>query len=126
MAELLLTERDDDIAVLTFNDPDRRNAMSRAMGEAFRTAVAKLVGDDSLRCVVLTGAGRAFSAGGDFKMLTDLAEDGRARPGLARPRMFIFRCTSYNRRGGGYFVRSTRLQVTTGGGFFPKWFFLVM
>ena len=44
MAELLLTERDDDIAVLTFNDPDRRNAMSRAMGEALmghRTAFVR-------------------------------------------------------------------------------------
>ena len=78
MAELLLAERDDDIAVLTFNDPDRRNAMSREMGEAFRTAVAELVSDDSLRCVVLTGAGRGFSAGGDLGMIQGQADAGNA------------------------------------------------
>ncbi|HJO24892.1 MAG: enoyl-CoA hydratase-related protein [Myxococcota bacterium] len=84
MSELLLAERDGDVAVLTFNDPERRNAMTRAMGEAFGTAVTELARDDSLRCVVLTGAGRAFCAGGDLGMIQDQTDAGRADPGAAR------------------------------------------
>lgn len=84
MSELVLVERDRDVAVLTFNDPERRNAMTRAMGEAFGAAVAELARDDSLRCVVLTGAGRAFSAGGDLGMIRDQADEGHANPGAAR------------------------------------------
>jgi len=82
--DLILESHEDGITTLTFNDPDHLNAMTRAMGEAFADRVATLARRDDLRAVVLTGAGRAFSAGGDFQMLTDLAEDGRARPGLAR------------------------------------------
>jgi enoyl-CoA hydratase len=81
---LILEERDADVVTLVFNDPDRRNAMTVAMGEAFAERVAGLSRDDTLRAVVLTGAGKAFSAGGDMQMLRDKAADGRARPGVAR------------------------------------------
>lgn len=81
---LILVERDGDVAVLTFNDPDRRNAMTQAMGEAFAEQVAALASDASLRAVVLTGAGRAFSAGGDLEMIQARADEGAARPGIAR------------------------------------------
>jgi enoyl-CoA hydratase len=81
---LIETERDGDVAVLTFNEPERLNAMSRAMGEAFAAQVAPLAADTSLRALVLTGAGRAFSAGGDLDMLQAQADDGSARPGIAR------------------------------------------
>ena len=82
--KLILEERDGDVVTLIFNDPDRLNAMSRAMGEAFAEHVAGLTRDESLRAVVLTGAGKAFSAGGDMTMLRDKAAQGRARPGIAR------------------------------------------
>jgi enoyl-CoA hydratase len=81
---LVLIERDGDVATLTFNDPDRLNAMSRAMGEAFSTAVAGLRNDPDLRAVVLTGAGRAFSAGGDLSMIDEQARAGAEAPGIAR------------------------------------------
>jgi enoyl-CoA hydratase len=74
----LLLTRDGDVATLTFNDPDRRNAMSQAMGEAFAAQVAELSTDASLRALVLTGAGRAFSAGGDLGMIEDRAREGSA------------------------------------------------
>jgi len=85
MSDLLLLDRDDDVAVLTFHDPERRNAMTEAMGEAFAARIADLAGDESLRALVLTGAGRAFSAGGDLGMIEARAAEGRAAPGHAWP-----------------------------------------
>lgn len=81
---LILERRDGDVVTLTFNDPDHRNAMTRAMGEVFAERIGGLAADDSLRAVILTGAGRAFSAGGDMTMLEAKAAEGRARPGIAR------------------------------------------
>ena len=83
MSDLILESRDGDVVTLQFNDPDRLNAMSREMGLAFRDVVGRLALDDSLRAVVLTGVGRAFSAGGDLKMLQDQADAGAAAPGRA-------------------------------------------
>jgi len=81
---LVLAERDGDVVTLTFNDPDRRNAMTRAMGEAFSGQVSELARDASIRAVIVTGAGRAFSAGGDMEMLDDLAAQGERDPALAQ------------------------------------------
>ena len=82
---MIVLEREDDIVTLTFNDPDRRNAMTAAMGEAFAERDRRsLAADDSLRAVVLTGRGRAFSAGGDLGMIQERADEARARPGLGR------------------------------------------
>ncbi len=75
---VLLDRRDDGVAVLTFDDPDRRNAMTAAMGEELTARVAALGRDDSVRAVVITGSPPAFSAGGDLDMLEDLAHRTRA------------------------------------------------
>jgi enoyl-CoA hydratase len=82
--DLILSDRDGDVVTLTFNQPERLNAMTEAMGEAFADTVAGLRDDESLRAVILTGAGRAFSAGGDLDMIEGKAMQGRAAPGLAR------------------------------------------
>ncbi len=76
-----LEQRDDGVALLTFDDPERRNAMTEAMGTALSTAVERLAANPDLRAVVLTGAGQAFSAGGDLGMIEAKAEAGRAAPG---------------------------------------------
>jgi enoyl-CoA hydratase len=60
---LLLTERRGRVAVLTFNDPDRRNAISNEMNVALDTAFDELETDEGVGAVVLIGAGRAFCAG---------------------------------------------------------------
>jgi enoyl-CoA hydratase/carnithine racemase len=71
---LLLESRSDGVAVLTLNDPDRRNAMSDEMTAAWKTAIADLRADPAVRCVVVTGAGSAFSSGGDLSWLADTNE----------------------------------------------------
>jgi enoyl-CoA hydratase len=82
--DLIQEERHGDVATLFFNDPDHLNAMTQAMGTAFSERIAQLATDSSLRAVVITGRGRAFSAGGDMTMLNEKAAEGQARPGLAR------------------------------------------
>jgi len=86
MADLVLLRSDGDVAVLTLNDPERRNAMTEAMGLALSARVAELSGDASVRAVVLTGAGRAFSAGGDLSMIEAKGFAGRRDPGGAARR----------------------------------------
>ena len=82
-AELIRETRDGDVVTLHFNDPDRLNAMTRNMGEEFRDRIGVLALDESLRAVVLTGVGRAFSAGGDLDMLQQQADRGAENPGTA-------------------------------------------
>jgi enoyl-CoA hydratase len=84
---LLLRSRDGDVVTVTFNDPDHRNAMSQAMGEAFAAEMAELRTDDSIRAVVFTGAGRAFSAGGDLGMIEGRAAQGAKDPEGAHPKI---------------------------------------
>jgi enoyl-CoA hydratase/carnithine racemase len=81
MAEdLILRGRDGDVVTLTFNDPERLNAMTEGMGRALAGAVRELAADASIRAVVLTGAGRAFSAGGDLDMIEGMARAGSESP----------------------------------------------
>lgn len=92
MAEGLRVERHDAVALVVFDDPERRNAMTEAMGAALASVVERLGRDDGVRAVVLTGAGAAFSAGGDLAMLEDRARAGHEAPGdpqRARNRAFM-------------------------------------
>ncbi len=69
------------VRLLTLNDPGRLNALGEAMGQAIAATARELAGDATLRVLVLTGAGRAFSSGGDLKMLDAMSRAGRASPG---------------------------------------------
>jgi len=66
MDEPVRFELADGVATLTLSRPDRLNAFSGAMGEALSAAYRRCDEDDAVRAVVLTGAGRAFSAGADM------------------------------------------------------------
>ena len=68
----VLVEVVDQVATVTLNDPRRRNAMTPALGAALADAVARLRDAPDVRAVVLTGAGDAFSGGGDLAMLEGL------------------------------------------------------
>src|ERR1700729_3770338 len=62
----LTIERDGPVAILTMNRPEKLNAFSDDMHVAMREVWEYLALDRSVRTIVLTGAGRAFSAGGDI------------------------------------------------------------
>ena len=67
MAEPLVLRRDDrGVATLTLNRPEKLNALNPAMFVALRRHVEALAAADGIGCVVLNGAGRAFSAGHDL------------------------------------------------------------
>ena len=63
----LLANLDAGILTLTMNRPEARNAMSRAMVAALAEQLAAAELDPAVKCIVLTGAGRGFCAGGDVK-----------------------------------------------------------
>lgn len=67
MRETILVGRDGPIATVVLNRPDKLNALTRPMWQGLGDAVRALSADDSLRCIVLRGAGeRAFSPGNDI------------------------------------------------------------
>ena len=63
----LIAALEDGVLTLTLNRPQARNAMSRAMNEALQQQLARAELDPAVKCIVLTGAGNAFCAGGDVK-----------------------------------------------------------
>ena len=68
----LLFEKDGPIGKLTINRPEERNILGEpGDGALFAGAAARINADDEIRCAVLTGAGLAFSAGGNLKAMRD-------------------------------------------------------
>jgi 2-(1,2-epoxy-1,2-dihydrophenyl)acetyl-CoA isomerase len=63
----LLAELEAGVLTLTLNRPEARNAMSGEMNDALQTRLATAELDPEVRCIVLTGAGKGFCAGGDVK-----------------------------------------------------------
>jgi 2-(1,2-epoxy-1,2-dihydrophenyl)acetyl-CoA isomerase len=71
----LLGDVDEGVAVLTFNRPERRNALSMEILESLGDTLARLEADAEVRCIVLTGAEGAFCAGGDVKAMAESSDD---------------------------------------------------
>jgi enoyl-CoA hydratase/carnithine racemase len=82
---VLLREDKDGIATLTLNRPEQFNSLSEALIEALQRELERLAADDSVRVVVLAGAGRAFCAGHDLKEM-------RANPKQAYYEDLFARC----------------------------------
>src|SRR2546430_632633 len=69
--ESLTLDRRDGVATITLNRPDALNALNLALGRELFHAALDVDDDPSVRCVVITGAGKAFCAGGDVKDFAD-------------------------------------------------------
>ncbi|GAA4554649.1 enoyl-CoA hydratase-related protein [Pseudonocardia xishanensis] len=65
----------DDVAVITLNHPDRHNAWTDAMGEAYFAHLSRCDADPTIRVVVVTGAGSSYCVGGDFAELEAISAD---------------------------------------------------
>ena len=78
MSEDLLEVTKDGVALVTMNRPSRLNALSGPMLEAMLEALPRLGEDPGVGVVILTGAGRAFCAGGDVKAMAEGSEGGGA------------------------------------------------
>jgi enoyl-CoA hydratase len=76
--QTILFELKDRIATITFNRPDRLNAINEAMREDFSRLFDEIQTNEAIGVIVFTGAGRAFSAGGDIDHIAGNA----ANPGL--------------------------------------------
>jgi E-phenylitaconyl-CoA hydratase len=74
-SDTLLFDLADNVAVITLNRPEVRNAMNRELSGALQEALQRIREDDAIRVAVITGAGRTFSAGADLK---ERAQIGRA------------------------------------------------
>jgi enoyl-CoA hydratase/carnithine racemase len=66
MPDLVLVDRADAIATLTLNRPDKLNALNYALIDQLLSLLDEIEVDPAIGAVILTGAGRAFSAGGDI------------------------------------------------------------
>ena len=81
MTDHLIETFEDGVATLTMNRPEARNALSGEMGAALTEALQRIAYDPKVRCVVLTGAGGAFCAGGDVKgFAADTGRGGGGNP----------------------------------------------
>ena len=67
----VVLEIDDEVADITINRPQARNALDLQSTDEFKTAVAKVENEDSVRAVVLTGAGGVFCSGADLREMAD-------------------------------------------------------
>jgi len=68
---MILFEQKDSIAIITLNRPDTFNSFIREMALELQNILEKCNADDSIRCIVITGSGKAFCAGQDLKEAID-------------------------------------------------------
>jgi enoyl-CoA hydratase/carnithine racemase len=72
----ILYEVADPVALITLNRPDRLNAWTNDMDAQIRDAMHRAVADPAVVGIVVTGAGRAFCAGADMSLLSDMSQGG--------------------------------------------------
>ncbi len=75
--ESILFKIEKNVAHLTLNRPENRNALNQAMINEIKQAIDESTANDEVRVVVISGAGKAFSAGGDIKVMKQAVESGK-------------------------------------------------
>jgi enoyl-CoA hydratase len=78
-AEGVLRSEGSPVRILTLNRPANRNALDGELHDALLSAVRSIATEPEVRAVVVTGAGQAFSAGGDFGLIAHMQEDVELR-----------------------------------------------
>jgi enoyl-CoA hydratase/carnithine racemase len=73
---LVLSRYEEGVARITLNRPARLNAFAGSMREELAEAIEAAAGDDDVRVIVISGSGRAFSAGADIEVMAALLESG--------------------------------------------------
>jgi 2-(1,2-epoxy-1,2-dihydrophenyl)acetyl-CoA isomerase len=82
MTTCLLEKRGDGVALITLNRPERMNALVPELSASLRQFVAECEADRAVRCIAITGAGRAFCAGADVGNMQRSADAAAHDPGL--------------------------------------------
>ncbi len=82
--EYIILEKEDGIATITLNRPERLNAVTPQMRVEMRNALEDAAADDSVKVIIITGAGRAFCAGADVGTVTTGTEMAGDEPQRAR------------------------------------------
>ena len=86
MSDVVQKSVQDGVAVLTLNRPDRLNAWTQEMEAAYFGALEACAESDTVRVIVVTGAGRGFCAGADMDALKTLGDSPDAIAGVPRER----------------------------------------
>src|SRR3982751_5032334 len=96
--ETIQLEMRDTVAVVTLNRPLQLNALTVAMGQEFRSAMNEAL-EGGARAIILTGAGRAFCAGGDLREMQRIAQEkGRIEAFFDEPLGLLNDCIMQIRR----------------------------
>ena len=77
----LLARVEGNVGIITFNRPERRNALSEGIYHGIGQALPQFALDPDVRVILMTGAGGAFCAGGDVKGMNEANQAGTGRPG---------------------------------------------
>ncbi len=80
----ILTSTEDGILTISLNRPDRLNAWTDQMQDEVQAAITAAGGDDNVRCIIVTGAGRGFCAGADMAGLQQISPGGEAAEAATR------------------------------------------
>lgn len=113
--ETIQLELRNQIALLTLNRPQALNALTVEMGQEVMAAISELR-DSGARAVILTGAGRAFCAGGDLREMQRMAEaEGRVEAFFDEPLSLLNQCVLMIRRTPVPFIAAVNGAASGGG-----------